>query len=61
MTTTAHTVLPRLDRRLARGYFHRRIEQLQEIIDSTRVFGKRYNEAVDELEEIGEIIGEPVS
>lgn len=61
MTTTAPAVSPRLDRRLARGYFYRRIEQLQEIIDSSGVFGKRYNAAVDELEEIGEIIGEEVS
>jgi len=41
--------------RLLRGYLSRRVETLQEIVDTSRVFGKRYNAAVDELEEIEEI------
>ena len=40
---------------LLRGYLSRRVETLQEIVDTSRVFGKRYNAAVDELEEIEEI------
>jgi hypothetical protein len=35
-----------------RGYLLRRYEALEEIIDSVRVFSKKYNAAVDDLEEI---------
>ena len=41
---------------LVRGYLRRRLEALQEIVDTARVFGKRYNAAVDELEEIKELL-----
>ena len=41
---------------LVRGYLRRRLEALQEIVDTARVFGKRYNAAVDELEEIEELL-----
>ncbi len=42
--------------RLVRGYLSRRLEALQEIIDTSRVFGKDYNAAVDELEEVEELL-----
>lgn len=41
---------------LVRGYLRRRLEALHEIVDTVRVFGKRYNAAVDELEEIEELL-----
>jgi hypothetical protein len=40
----------------AKPYLRRRLAVLQEIIDTSRVFGKRYNAAVDELEEIEELL-----
>ncbi len=44
--------------RLVRGYLSRRMEALQETIDTVPVFSKRYNAAVDELEEIEEAVSE---
>ena len=46
--------------RLLRGYLSRRVEVLQGIVDTARVFGKRYNAAVNELEEIQNLIEERV-
>ena len=39
-----------------RGYLQRRYEKVQEAVDTSRVFGKRYNAAVDELEELQELL-----
>jgi len=41
-----------------RGYLLRRAEALMEIVDTSRVYGKRYNAAVDELEEVEELLTE---
>lgn len=44
------------DRRLVRSYLMRRTQELQDIIDSVPVFGRRYEAAVGELEEIEELL-----
>jgi hypothetical protein len=35
----------------------RKIAEQQKIIDTAPVFGKRYSDAVDELEEVEELLG----
>lgn len=40
-----------------RGYLGRRRELLQQVIDTVRVFSRRYNAACDELEEVEELLG----
>lgn len=45
-----------VDRHLMRSYLMRKAQQQQAIIDSVPVFSKRYGAAVDELEEIEELI-----
>jgi hypothetical protein len=45
-----------VDRRLMRSYLLRKLQEQQNIIDSVPVFSKRYEAAVDELEEIEELI-----
>lgn len=45
------------DKTLLTGYLLRRVETLTEIIDSVPVFSKRYSAAVDELEEVEELLG----
>lgn len=45
-----------IEDRLILGYIERRAEALQEVIDTSPVFGKRYNKAVDELEEVEELL-----
>lgn len=40
-----------------RAYLLRRYETVEEVVDRSRVFSKKYNEAVDELEELGELLG----
>lgn len=39
-----------------RGYLLRRHEAAQEVIDNVRVFSKKYNDAVDDLEEIEDLL-----
>ena len=41
--------------RLLHGYLSRRVDTLQEVVDTSRVFSRRYNAAVDELEELEEL------
>lgn len=48
----------KLSERLMRGYLSRRADTLQEVIDTVPVFGKRYNDACDELEEIEDALEE---
>lgn len=45
-----------IDERLKRSYLARKVQEQQLIIDSGPVFSKRYNAAVDELEEIEELL-----
>lgn len=45
-----------LDRRLLRAYLLRRAQEQQDIIDSAPVLGARYGAAIDELEEIQELL-----
>jgi len=49
-----------MNEKLLRGYLSRRLEALQEIIDTAPVFNKRYNAAVDETEEVEELLDECV-
>jgi SHS2 domain-containing protein len=42
--------------KLLRGYLSRRATALLEIVETSRVFGKRYTQAVDELEEVEELL-----
>lgn len=44
------------DNQLLLGYLGRRAASLADVIERVPVFGKRYNEAVDELEEVEELI-----
>lgn len=44
--------------RLVRSYLLKKAEEQQAIIDKVPVFGKRYSAAVDELEEIEELLKE---
>ena len=39
-----------------RGYLLRRHKAAQEIIDKVKVFSKKYNDAVDDLEEIEDLL-----
>ena len=48
---------PDLLERLTRAYLQRRLDELEEVIDRVGVFTKRYNAAVDELEEVEELLG----
>ena len=43
--------------RLTRGYLLRRRDGLYAVIDRVGVFTKRWSEAVDELEEVEELLG----
>ena len=45
-----------IENRLILGYIYRRAEALQEVIDTAHVFSKRYNTAVDEMEEVEELL-----
>jgi hypothetical protein len=45
-----------IDRRLLRSYLLRKAADQQEAIDKAPVFSKRYGVAVDELEEIEELL-----
>ena len=45
-----------VDRRLMRSYLMRKAQEQLSVIDSVPVFGKRYEAAVDELEEIEELL-----
>lgn len=45
-----------VDRRLMRAYLTRKAQEQQRIIDSVPVLSKRYGAAVDELEEIEELL-----
>lgn len=45
-----------MDERHLRSYLLRKAEEQQEIIDEAAVFSKRYDTAVDELEEIKELL-----
>ncbi len=45
-----------MDALLLRAYLLRKYEEQQGIIDNSRVFSKRYGAAVDELEEIEELL-----
>lgn len=45
-----------IDKRLMRSYLIRKAQEQQNIIDSVPVFGRRYGVAVDELEEIEELL-----
>jgi hypothetical protein len=45
-----------IEDRLLLGYIARRAEALQEVVDTVPVFGKRYNTAVDEMEEVEELL-----
>jgi hypothetical protein len=45
-----------VDRRLVRSYLMRKAQEQQDIIDNVPVFSKRYGAAVDELEEIEELM-----
>jgi len=40
-----------------RGYLQRRHDAVYEVVDTARVFGKRYNDACTELEELQELLG----
>jgi len=40
-----------------RTYLLRRREAAEEVVDRVRVFSKAYNRAVDEIEEIDELLG----
>lgn len=46
----------RMDREV-RGYLQRRLDILRDVVESARVFSKKYNDALDELEELGELLG----
>lgn len=46
-----------MHKRLLRAFLLRKIEEQQKVIDTAPVFGKRYNDAVDELEEVEELLG----
>ena len=45
-----------MDARLLRSYLLRKAEEQRGVIDNVRVFSKRYGAAVDELEEIEELL-----
>ena len=45
-----------IDKRLLRAYLLRKAHEQQEILESVPVFGKRYGDAVEELEEINELL-----
>ena len=45
-----------MDKRLLRSYLLRKAAEQQGVIDNARVFSKRYGDAVDELEEIEELL-----
>ena len=45
-----------VDRGLMRSYLIRKAQEQQDIIDSVPVFSKRYGAAVDELEELEELL-----
>lgn len=45
-----------VDKCLTRAYLMRKAQEQQNIIDSVPVFSKRYGTAVDELEEIEEML-----
>lgn len=51
--TPAHSTM---DKRLLERYLVRRIEAQHEIIDHVPVFSKRYGDAVDELEEVEDLL-----
>lgn len=44
--------------RLLQGYLQRRVDALQNVIDTKPMFSKQYDDAVIELEEIEEIAAE---
>lgn len=54
MTTNTDAAM---NRRLLRAFLLRKIEEQQKVIDTAPVFGKRYSDAVDELEEVEELLG----
>ena len=41
-----------IDERIVRAFLEREVLAAEEVIDRTLVFGKRYNDAVDRVEEI---------
>jgi hypothetical protein len=45
-----------LDRRLVRGFIERERDAAEEIIDRVPVFSRKYNLAVDRLEEIRDVL-----
>ena len=45
-----------VDKRLMRSYLMRKVQEQQNVIDSVPVFSKRYEAAVDEMEEIEELL-----
>jgi hypothetical protein len=45
-----------MEKRLLCSYLRRKAAEQQEIIDTSAVFGKRYGAAVDELEEISDLL-----
>jgi len=45
------------ERTLIAGYLHRRVDAVQQVIDTAPVFSKRYDLAVSELEELEELLG----
>lgn len=54
--TMKHCDGPVVNQRLMRAYFMRKAREQQHVIDSVRVFSKRYMTAVDEFEEIEELL-----
>jgi hypothetical protein len=55
-----HVEERKLDRKLdpeVRGYLMRRFQAAQDVIDTVPVFSKRYHTAVDELEEVADLLG----
>ena len=55
MNTATATSEAAFDDRLLLGYLQRRVEILENVIYDAPVFRKRYNDAVDELEEVEEL------
>lgn len=45
-----------LPKQLVTAYLHRKAQEQQAVIDKAPVFGKRYGAAVDELEEIKDLL-----
>lgn len=45
------------ERTLLAGYLRRRVESVQQVIDTVPVFSKRYDAAVEEMEELAELLG----